>query len=304
MKYLPERPNLLFLLREAKKLKSAHRNGDKSICATIGHFDTSLHGLSDQAILDTRFSILDAQRVIARQHGFSSWSRLNKYIQRCEAGLNPSDISLKEQILTRYKEIRSLQKQITSLAELRSSKKEDKSFQDQYRRKINQYRQINLDSITFMSSAYDLHGWPGPEVIGHDCIEALTAVSCNAVYDAEFQYRSVQLLGEVLPEGGFNAYWYAQMLDRNLALSKQPTIYGTAFGSYYDVNGDFRLYETSSVDPENLDRRRATVGHDAMEETRQWCAREAKDNGWNIGTREQCVCELEKLHIEGGYQRQ
>jgi len=29
MKYLPERPNLLFLLREAKKLKSAHRNGDK-----------------------------------------------------------------------------------------------------------------------------------------------------------------------------------------------------------------------------------------------------------------------------------
>jgi len=59
MKYLPERPNLLFLLREAKKLKSAHRNGDKSICATIGHFDTSLHGLSDQAI--KRYSTRDFQ---------------------------------------------------------------------------------------------------------------------------------------------------------------------------------------------------------------------------------------------------
>jgi len=78
MKILPERPNLSFLLREAKKLKSAHRSGDNSICATIGHFDISLHGLSDEAIFDTRFSILDAQRVVARQYGFSSWARLNK----------------------------------------------------------------------------------------------------------------------------------------------------------------------------------------------------------------------------------
>jgi len=58
------------------------------------------------------------------------------------------------------------------------------------------------------------------------------------------------------------------------------------------------------MDPENLDRRRATVGHKTMEATRQWCAREAEDKNWNVGTREQCVNELEKLHIEGGYRRQ
>ena len=70
MKNLPERPNLQFLLREAKSLKSAHRNGEKGICATIGHFDTSLHGLSDEAIFDTRFSILDAQRFKGREYCF------------------------------------------------------------------------------------------------------------------------------------------------------------------------------------------------------------------------------------------
>ena len=153
-----------------------------------------------------------------------------------------------------------------------------------------------------MSSAYDSHGWPGPEVIGHDCVEALTTVSCNVVYDAEFQYRSVKLMGEVLPEGGYIARWYAQMMDRNLTLSKQATIYGTSFGCYYDANGNFKLHETDVVDPENLDRRRATVGHEAMGVTRKWYAKEAKDKDWNIGTREQCVNELEKLHVEGGYQ--
>jgi len=87
MKIIPERPNLNFLLREAKALKTRHRNRDKSICATIGHFDTSLHGLSEQAIFDTHFSILDAQRVLARQYGFSSWSRLKKFVLRSYAGL-------------------------------------------------------------------------------------------------------------------------------------------------------------------------------------------------------------------------
>jgi len=46
MKILPDRPNLEFLRREAQTLKSRHRARDASVCDAIGHFDTSMHGLS------------------------------------------------------------------------------------------------------------------------------------------------------------------------------------------------------------------------------------------------------------------
>jgi len=81
MRTLPVRPNLQFLSREAKAIKSSHRNGDSTVCSIIGRFDTSLHGLSNQQILDTKFSILDAQRVVARLYGFSSWSRLKFFVE-------------------------------------------------------------------------------------------------------------------------------------------------------------------------------------------------------------------------------
>ena len=115
MKNLPKHPNLQFLLREAKAMKSAHRSGDTSICGIVGHFDISLHGLSAQEIFDTRFSILDAQRVVARQYGFSSWTRLKKYVQRCWIGKNPADVRLRHSILSRYKELNTVLEEYLSL---------------------------------------------------------------------------------------------------------------------------------------------------------------------------------------------
>ena len=112
MKILPELPNLQFLLREAKAIKSRHRSGDTSVCETIGHYDTSLHARTNEEIFDTRFSILDAQRVVARQYGFSSWARMKGFVERGLAGKNPTDIELRTTLLNRYKELTSLTQDI------------------------------------------------------------------------------------------------------------------------------------------------------------------------------------------------
>ena len=290
MKNLPKHPNLQFLLREAKAMKSAHRSGDTSICGIVGHFDISLHGLSTQEIFDTRFSILDAQRVVARQYGFSSWTRLKKYVQRCWIGRNPADGRLRHSILSRYEELNTLVK-------------EYKSKKGDYKSKYQRYQELSVDT-DFLNRAYDHHGWPGPDVVGSDCMEALTYVASNAVYDADFQNRYTQLMGESLSAGGCCEYWYAQLRDRYLVLSNKPTIYGSSFGAYLDDDNNFKLLKYDVVDPENLNKRRAKVGLDSIEHTQRQLAKEARENQWNLHTYEQCMNEQKQLSIDGGYLRQ
>ena len=288
MKILPELPDLQFLLREAKAIKSSHRNRDDSICEAIGHFDTSLHGLNDQQIFDTRFSILDAQRVVARQYGFSSWTKMKQFVSRCWAGQNPTDVKLRDALLAKHQEQQSLQE-------------EYRARQVGYREKIKQFRINALDATKLLDSAFDIYGWPGPEVIGSDCVEPLLYISANAVYDADFQRRSVKLMEETLPDGGFYSRWYAQLLDCNLVLSKQPCIYGSAFGSYYNDDGECEPLLSDVVDPENLDRRRAKVGFESMESARKYWVQEAKEHDWKLKTREESLRDLEQLSVDGGY---
>ncbi len=291
MKILPGSPNLQFLLREAKALKSSHRNADISICATIGHFDTSFHGLSHQEILNSRFSILDAQRVVARLYGFSSWNRLKKFVHRSYLGKAPSDIQLRSKVLNRRTELENLVKAY-------------KSKQGDYKSKLDQYHELSLESTHFLKNAFDRHGWPGPDVVGPDCVEALAFVSGNATYDADFQNESTQLMGEALPEGGVCAHWHAMLRDRYLVLSNQPTIYGTSFGAYRDDNGEFQLVEYDVLDPENLNKRRAQVGYDSVEVERRELAKRASEENWNLGTYEHCIKDFENTSIKGGYQSQ
>ena len=291
MKILPDSPNLQFLLREAKALKSSHRNGDISICATIGHFDTSLHGLSNQQILDSRFSILDAQRVVARLYGFSSWSRMKKFVNRSVEG-PPSDIQLRNTVFNRRNELESLVKAY-------------KSKQGDYKSKLDQYQELSLESTQFLREAFERHsGWPGPDVVGADCVGALAFVSGNATFDADFQNESTRLMGEALPEGGICAHWQATLRDRYLVLSNQPTIYGTSFGAYLDDDEAFKLVEYDVVDPENLEKRRAQVGFESVEDERRRLAKQAIEDNWNLGTYEQCMKDFENTSIKGGYQSQ
>jgi len=240
---------------------------------------------------DTRFSILDAQRVLARTYGFSSWSRLSQFVRRCDKGKNPSDSQLRNTVLERRTQLESLIQKY-------------KSKQGDYKSKLEHYRELSLESTQFLDSAFEQHGWPGPDVVGSDCVGALAFVAASAVLDANFQNRSTQLMAEALPLGGLCAHWHATMRDRFLVLSNKPSIYGTSFGAYHDANGIFKLVEYDVIDQDNLDKRRARVGYESVEVERRRLEKQAIDDNWKKVTYEQCMANFKDYSIKGGYQLQ
>ena len=81
MKSLPKNPSLEFLKKEAKALRALHKRGDASCCERLRQNDTSFKTKSDTELLSEKFSINDAQRIIAREYGYSSWAMLKHYIE-------------------------------------------------------------------------------------------------------------------------------------------------------------------------------------------------------------------------------
>jgi len=93
MKSLPKKPNLAFLKKDAKALRAIHRQGDSACCEQLRNNDSSYKNKSDTEILASRFSINDAQRIVAREYGYASWATLKRYIESIELSLynNVSD---------------------------------------------------------------------------------------------------------------------------------------------------------------------------------------------------------------------
>jgi len=87
VKTLPKKPDLEFLKKEAKALRGLHKEGDVTCCDVIRQYDTANQTRSDTDILANRFSINDAQRIVARQYGYSSWATLKKYVESLSSPL-------------------------------------------------------------------------------------------------------------------------------------------------------------------------------------------------------------------------
>jgi ubiquinone/menaquinone biosynthesis C-methylase UbiE len=87
MKSLPKTPSLEFLKKEAKSLRALHKTGDTSCCEQIRLYDLSFKARPDTEIIATKFSINDAQRIIAREYGYSSWAMLKHYIESLDSPL-------------------------------------------------------------------------------------------------------------------------------------------------------------------------------------------------------------------------
>ena len=87
MKSLPKHPNLEFLKKEAKTLRALHRQGNAACCTQIRQYDLAFKSKTDVEILTSKFSINDAQRIIARDYGYSSWATLKHFISALDLPL-------------------------------------------------------------------------------------------------------------------------------------------------------------------------------------------------------------------------
>jgi len=81
MKSLPKKPNLDFLKKEAKNLRALHQQRSEQCLSSIRQFDTSFSKKSDSEIFNFKFTLNDAQRILAREYGYPSWATLKHYIQ-------------------------------------------------------------------------------------------------------------------------------------------------------------------------------------------------------------------------------
>ena len=70
MATLPERPDIDWLRRQARDLQRGVRAGDPAALRR-----------ASVPVADNAFRLGDAQRVIAREHGFASWPRLQSHVR-------------------------------------------------------------------------------------------------------------------------------------------------------------------------------------------------------------------------------
>jgi ankyrin repeat protein len=75
-KSLPPRPHLENLKKRAKLILKGQQSRDQEILKEIQEHHPRWRGFSAQEIQSARFTLADAQLVIARQYGFDSWAKL------------------------------------------------------------------------------------------------------------------------------------------------------------------------------------------------------------------------------------
>ena len=81
---LPPRPNLENLKKQAKSLHKAHRSGDSAAAECIKTHLPRLADASPEEILQSDFTLQEAQLVLAREYGFPSWPKLVEAVSRAE----------------------------------------------------------------------------------------------------------------------------------------------------------------------------------------------------------------------------
>jgi len=79
-KTLPERPNLAQLKLQAKELHTMHRQRRHAAAARIAAHHPRFARAEPQSVLDAPFKLADAQLVVAREYGFTSWGDLKHYL--------------------------------------------------------------------------------------------------------------------------------------------------------------------------------------------------------------------------------
>jgi ankyrin repeat protein len=80
-KSLPSRPNLEQLKKQAKDLLKAHESGDAETLERIQANHPDYSNIAEDKIRAAKFSLSDAQLVLAREYGFASWAKLKEHVE-------------------------------------------------------------------------------------------------------------------------------------------------------------------------------------------------------------------------------
>lgn len=82
---LPPNPNLEQLKKQAKSLLKDHRSADLASAQRLRQTLSHLSDWTDDEIFQTKFSLRNAQLVIAREYGFERWADLKRHVESRQA---------------------------------------------------------------------------------------------------------------------------------------------------------------------------------------------------------------------------
>jgi hypothetical protein len=94
-KQLPPQPNLEQLKKQAKDLLRAHQAHNADVCQRIQRVHPRLTASSEVDILNADLTLRDAQLVVAREYGFSTWRNIKPGLQELSAVSSPEGLSEK-----------------------------------------------------------------------------------------------------------------------------------------------------------------------------------------------------------------
>jgi hypothetical protein len=241
-------PNLEYLKREAAELKRQHGHGDASICADLRHYEFSFTDRTDAEILAAPFALNDAQRITARQYGFSSWSKLKSYVEN-------SAQSRQRQLAQRLID-----------AEQTFTEQWDRLRDAQVGRFDSRILQLHSDNADLVSDCMEQHGCLDAGLVGHEGAEAAFLLVANSYTQGPLNHRVIDQMQSSVDQGASPLRGLAMLQDRALWLRGAAVIYGCVG----DFDADGRLTIGNDViDPDNLNRRRALAGFDAIEASRR-----------------------------------
>ena len=81
VKSLPSASSLEHLKYQAKDLLKALRERNTQTLALLREFHPNFAGRTEHEIWSTRFTLSDAQLVVAREYGFDSWPKLKRHVE-------------------------------------------------------------------------------------------------------------------------------------------------------------------------------------------------------------------------------
>jgi len=79
---LPPNPSLNHLKKQARALLKAHQSGDAEAISRLRASVPQLANASEAEIIDAKFALHDAQRILAREYGFENWADLLRAVTR------------------------------------------------------------------------------------------------------------------------------------------------------------------------------------------------------------------------------
>lgn len=82
VKHLPANPNLDHLKHQAKDFLKQHAVRELGSAQRLREFHPKFRRATDEEIFAAHLSLSDAQLSIAREHGFASWTRIKRHIEK------------------------------------------------------------------------------------------------------------------------------------------------------------------------------------------------------------------------------